>query len=794
VVTVGEMHSSDSGRDLITWLTANARGAVLEVGPETRLDELPDAAFDSVLVRGALERSADPRATVRDFARAARPAATIAIVTQFGHVPGNEHRTTFYVGSLLDALAGDLQLESVEIIDSHFRILARPGSTGEDERLRMLEELQPSLEIRFVQAQVDAQRQARRAARRRERLAKLRRRYRRESRRAKRARAELQRARARRPVARLRRRFKRADRSSRPSNAPTRAPRVRIPEVELPAGPVARPDLAVAVILDEFSATALRYEWNQIEFGPYDWRQTLERQRPRLLFVESAWQGNDGRWAGAMQEEGPTQPLRDLVSWCRSHEIPTVFWSKEDPPNFDRFLATARLFDRVFTVDGDCIPRYREALGHDRVGLLRFAAQPRIHHPVVVEGGREYDVAFAGSYFAHKHPIRRQQMEALLEPALEAGLHVYTRLPGVTDRDFPDRYAGHVVGSLPYERMTAAYKRYKLFLNVNSVTDSPTMCARRAFELSACATPVLSGPSRGLEAAFGDAIPIADSPEETRQQLRRLLADGELRDRLAHRALREVLSAHTYGHRVDQVLGEVGLPVADRRQAVSVLLATKRAELIDEAISQVASQTWRPLQLVIVLHGLGLDPTDVAERARRAGIEHVVALEADRSLSLGACMNLALDAADGDLVAKMDDDDLYGEHYLADLVNAFQFADASIVGKAAHYVHLPESGTTMLRFEDREHTYVEHVKGATITARADVLRALRFDDVRAGVDTALFARCRTEGIRIYAGDRFSFAVVRRQGPHAHSWAVSHGKLLEDARSVSNAPLETHVRV
>jgi spore maturation protein CgeB len=788
------MLPSDSGRDAAAWLAENARGAVLDIGPEAPLSELPEAAFDSVLVYEALERSADPSATVRDLARAARPKARIAIVARFGHVPGDGQRTTFYAGSLLDALAEDLRLESVEVVGSHFRILASPGSTVESERLRMLADLQPSLEIRFVEAQVDAQRQAKRATRRRERLVRLRRRYRRESRRARKAKAELRRVRARRPARRLRRAFKGIGRSSPLPEAGASNPRVRIPEVALPAGPVARPDLPVAVILDEFSATGLRYEWRQIEFGPHDWLTTLERERPRLLFVESAWQGNDGRWAGAMQAEGPSQPLRDLVSWCRDRGIPTVFWSKEDPPNFDRFLATARLFDCVFTVDADCIPRYREALRHDRVDLLRFAAQPRVHNPVAVEGGREYDVAFAGSYFAHKHPVRRRQMQALLEPALDAGLHVYTRLPGVAERDFPEQYAGHVVGSLPYERMPAAYKRYKLFLNVNSVTDSPTMCARRAFELSACATPVLSGPSRGLEAAIGDAIATAATPDETREQLHRLLADRELRDRLAHRALREVLSAHTYGHRVDQVLSTVGLKVADRKPTVSVLLSTKRPERVDEAIGQVASQTWRPLQLVIVLHGLGPAPADVVERARRAGIEDVVALEADESLSLGACMNLALDAADGELLAKMDDDDLYGEHYLVDLVNAFQFVDAPIVGKAAHYVHLAESGTTMLRFGDREHAYVEHVKGATITARADVLRVLRFDDVRAGVDTALFARCRAEGIKIFGADRFSFAAIRHQGRHAHSWAVSHGKLLEDARSVSDAPVETHVRV
>ncbi|BDZ42873.1 hypothetical protein GCM10025865_21720 [Paraoerskovia sediminicola] len=48
--------------------------------------------------------------------------------------------------------------------------------------------------------------------------------------------------------------------------------------------------------------------------------------------------------------------LRGITRWCRENDVPTVFWNKEDPVHFDLFVATAALFDVVFTTDVDSIP------------------------------------------------------------------------------------------------------------------------------------------------------------------------------------------------------------------------------------------------------------------------------------------------------------------------------------------------------------------------------------------------------------------------------------------------------
>ena len=297
--------------------------------------------------------------------------------------------------------------------------------------------------------------------------------------------------------------------------------RRHLPNFEIPSGPVARPNLPVAVILDPFSELAFQYEWDQILITPVDWRQKLDERRPALLFVESAWNGNRGVWRLAVStERGPSQALRDLVAWCQANEIPTVFWNKEDPPNYDRFIATAALFDHVLTVDANRIQDYRRDLGHDRVGLLPFAAQPRIHNPVLRNKGRQYDVAFAGTYFADKHPARREQMDYLLTAAAaDVGLDIYSRMEKEGDPryQFPDHLSGFVIGSLQYERMLAAYTTYKVFLNVNSVTNSPTMCARRLFELSAAQTAVVSAnAASSIEPFFGDTLTVVDDSRRAR--------------------------------------------------------------------------------------------------------------------------------------------------------------------------------------------------------------------------------------------------------------------------------------
>ena len=556
--------------------------------------------------------------------------------------------------------------------------------------------------------------------------------------------------------------------------------RAKFPAMEALAGNDRVADITVASILDPFSQTAFSFEWNNIAVEPKTWKNQLEETRPDLLFVESAWQGNNSAWLYQLTGSlAPRAEISELVAWCKEQGIPTVFWNKEDPPHFDDFLKSAKLFDVVFTSDVNCVPKYVEALGHERIHVLPFAAQPRMHNPARPHKiNRDRAVAFGGMYFRHKYPERRQQMDYLLPAAQQFGLDIFSRqLGNDANYQFPEPFEKNVVGSLPYEEMVTAYHAYKVFLNVNSVVDSPSMCARRIFEITACGASVVSPPSPAIERFFPDqSILTAADEKETRAHLRALMRSESYRQRLVHRAQREIWKNHTYASRVDQILESVSLPVPARDRSVSIMAPTYRPHAIDSILENAARQVDLEKELVILTHGFDVNATEVKAKASDLGLDNVSIISAAKTVTLGECLNLLVDAAEGDILTKMDDDDFYGENYLPDLVHALNFSQADLVGKAATYFYFESKDATILSYGAHEHRYTDFVRGATLTAPAEVFREHRFEALGRSEDSTFLKSVKSAGGRIYAADRFNYFVRRSADVSSHTWQVADDEL------------------
>ncbi|MFD6444799.1 glycosyltransferase [Promicromonospora sp. NPDC060204] len=567
--------------------------------------------------------------------------------------------------------------------------------------------------------------------------------------------------------------------------------------------PVGGPrDLRVGVILDDFSRLAFAPEWHQVALTPTTWQDELASGLD-LLFVESAWNGNDGAWQYHLTGTSAPRPaFAELVAACRAAGVPTVFWNKEDPVHFADFLDAARLFDRVYTTDVDRVPAYVEALGHDRVGVLEFAAQPAVHNPVRLHGrGPERDVAFAGMYFAHKYPERREQMDLLLGAALDVsprmrhGLEIFSRFRGKDEKyQFPAPLDGRVVGSLDYDRMLTAYREYKVFLNVNSVVGSPSMCARRIFEITASGTPVVSTPSAAVGEYFpGDEVFVAETREAGAHAIRALVRSPELRDRAVHKGQRRIWREHTYAARSQKVLADVGLAgsAVVARPTVTALVSTNRPHQLDHVLGVLGAQEGVDLQVALLTHGFEADDADLRTRAKEAGVGSLELLTATADVPLGTCLNLLLDAADGDVVAKIDDDDLYGPQYLSDQLYALAYSGADVVGKQAHYMYLEGPDATILRFAEREHRYTDFVMGPTIVARRDVAAAVRFKAVSRGEDSRFLKGVVRGGGTVFSADRFNFVQVR-SAAGGHSWDVADAELLASGQVKFYGRATSHV--
>ncbi|MET8157906.1 hypothetical protein ABZT47_16145 [Sphaerisporangium sp. NPDC005289] len=539
----------------------------------------------------------------------------------------------------------------------------------------------------------------------------------------------------------------------------------------VPKGPLTRPYLTVAAIVDRQSEALFRYEWRQVtNFGPDNWQAMLDQHRPHLLFVESVQagprQGNGGRWLEELA--GRSRGLRDLVEECSRRGIRTIFWHSAGPVS--TAVPMASYFDHVLATSEARAREWRAALRHDRVGILPHAVQPRVHNQISAAEGR-HGVGLLGT----------ATQAAEVPP--EAGWR-----PLVTPK-------------ATYDDLLTAYR------SVSMVLAGPDADARTVEEVSACGTPIMQLTAPVDQASLPAAL---DSVRDY------LAAEAECASE-AHLAWRSTVPVTPL---LDPILHTAGLASVRNSAAVTAIAAVFGAAELDNLLAQLERQAHAPGQLVIVTDGLDTavvekavrdrlsgiqrsghpfgDPpvtgspetahspgkTDLSETAhspgkaglsetahspRKAGLsgvagspgfEDLIVRAAGSPLTRGAALDRALRLADGDLVAVLDPRDLYGEHYLADLSRYFAAVDAEIVGKASFYAHIADTGATLLRQPGAEHRFLPELGGATLLARRPALVELGIADMSEEWDEVLMRQCRTDGVRVYSADRYSYLCRR----------------------------------
>ncbi|MDQ1292580.1 MAG: hypothetical protein QG608_460 [Actinomycetota bacterium] len=459
----------------------------------------------------------------------------------------------------------------------------------------------------------------------------------------------------------------------------------------------------------------------------------------------------------------------------------------------------------VWATDPVRLEALRSASDGASAGLLLPAVQPRLHHPVRNGDPRDLSVAYAGP--VPPDPVTVEHVE----PLWDLGLVVLApERFGPSDPEPtwpPERYLGRVVGPVEVSERAAAVQQFRA---VVLPAGSGGSCAQ-AVELAATGTCVIVPGVPGepedqaeLGACEGTVLTPAD-PRQTRSHAAAASGSLEHVERAGVASVRRILAGHTWGHRVVDLARAQGLdlagpefagpesagtaaaggravrrPVPGRAApAVSVVVPTCRADLLDEVLRTHAGLAYANRELVVVAHGFPVVPQEVAARAAELGVERVRVLSAPVSDRLGDVLNRGIAAAEGDFVAKMDDDDYYGPEYLSDQVAAFGYTRAEIVGKLARYWYFAGSGATILQWKDREHRYVSRLAGGTLLMTRDLARAYPFGSKGSGEDSDLLRRLHGDGVAIYGTDRFNYCMMRRADPGFHTWQQDEADLLSN---------------
>jgi hypothetical protein len=247
-----------------------------------------------------------------------------------------------------------------------------------------------------------------------------------------------------------------------------------------------------------------------------------------------------------------------------------------------------------------------------------------------------------------------------------------------------------------------------------------------------------------------DASPVPDVADLDAGQVARLSMQGVplAYDRAAGLSLEE----HSIVVRRAALDAYGGIP----RPSVSVVMATRRPDMLDHAMAQVARQRGvADLQLVLATHGFAADPPGVT----------VVPMPADAVF--GDVLNAGVAAAEGELVLKMDDDDWYSPDFVADLLRARAYSGAALVGSPDDLYYLEDRDLT-LRLGHPGEVYKGFVAGGTMLLERSLLRDLGgFAPVRRHVDRALTAAVRDAGGAVYRTHGLGY--VLRRTASGHTW-------------------------
>src|SRR5699024_1079430 len=342
------------------------------------------------------------------------------------------------------------------------------------------------------------------------------------------------------------------------------------------------------------------------------------------------------------------EEMIELVKKYNEKNIPTVFYSKEDPVNFHLFKSLALHCKYIFTTAVEMVDNYIEYTGNSKVNVLQFGVNPLLHNPV---GTRtkyskifKDEILFAGSWLS-KYPVRMGETKKLFDaiiknksPLTIIDRNLYLENPRY---QFPSKYIPYLAPPIAHNELMALHKVIRWSINMNSVKYSQTMFANRVYELQAFGNILLSNYNTGINNIFPN-VRIINTGEDFN-----VIYNTDEKDLLELQAkgIRNVFKNHTTFHRIREISSTIGITLEEKRDKILVVL-NKNSKRNKQNYQQ---QLYENKDVIIEddLTSINLDEYD--------------------------------------FITYFDDKYIYEEYHLDDMFNAFKYVNVDFVTKDKNY-------------------------------------------------------------------------------------------------------------
>ena len=409
--------------------------------------------------------------------------------------------------------------------------------------------------------------------------------------------------------------------------------------------------IRIGIICDEFFYNSLNGIANLVYINKANYEEYTNELD--LLLVVTTWNGIDMDWLGIANVEDKAQraALYKIIEVYKANQVPTAFYSKEDPVNYEIFIDIAKHCDYIFTTAEEKIDSYKNDCNNNNVSVWSFGINPIYHNPIGIKKfPKQQAVLFAGSWY-EKYPERRVDTTMLLDGILSSNQNLY-----IIDRffnlhrsqySFPLKYTKYTSPAVKHTDLQNIHKLFNWSINLNTVKYSPTMFANRVYELQALGNIILSNYNSAINNKFPN-VQIFMTLDDVKSFLNTITPEEIYEKQL--QGIRRVMSSETSHHRLMELFSVLKLPIKKLERKVVVLVKSKSKRII----KMFEKQSYRHKELM---------------------------------LESQFCENVKLKY---DIVAFFNEENEYGHFYLEDMINGFKFTDSNYITKDAHYNHNKE--------------------------------------------------------------------------------------------------------
>lgn len=402
----------------------------------------------------------------------------------------------------------------------------------------------------------------------------------------------------------------------------------------------------IGIIADEFLYNSFHGIANFIYITPKNYQEYINKLD--VFFIATTWKGLNLEWKGLGNPKSRKrrEQLFEIIKAYKEKGIKVVFYSKEDPVNYDRFIELAQKCDYIFTTAEEVVGNYKKDCQNENVNVLSFGVNPIYHNPVGIKKfAKQKEVLFAGSWYG-KYPHRQEDTRMIFDGILagEAGLKIIDRNYELNNAQyfFPKEYTKYVSPSVEHGYLQKLHKLYDWAINLNSVKYSETMFANRVYELQALGNILLSNYSTAINNKFPNVFLVHDKNE-----VQDILNGFTEEEKYKHQmyGVRKVMTSETTFHRLEQLLETVGYSYEKVQRKVAVVVKNKS----DRIQRMFEKQTYLNKDLIL--------ENEFNEQVKKQY----------------------------DFVAFFSEDKEYREFYLEDMINAFKYTNSDYVTKEAYY-------------------------------------------------------------------------------------------------------------